>query len=168
MNAERYPFDYDALQKGQIIPVEMLEDITGTKKGTAEFALKVLSQKQNLETELWLRGKLWTISGEGCDGGLKILTDEEASIYNAKRFEANVRGMHRSHSRLMGVDVSSLTAEQRGRHERELCNQAAKLMAIKKTKKLIMRRSAPEKPPELPPPPKAEEGGAGTSVVPVT
>ena len=43
MNAERWPVDYEALSKGDVIGVERLERITEMKYGTKGYELAALT-----------------------------------------------------------------------------------------------------------------------------
>lgn len=139
MSLSKYPFDFDTMQKGQLISAGELEQVTGEKSGTDKFDFAVLALRTTIETELWKRGHMWTLSGKGCEGGLKILTDAEAAVYNEERFKTGISIAAKAHGRALGVDVAELTAEQRAAHDRALCNQAAQLMAMKEAKKLTLR-----------------------------
>lgn len=144
MAVDYYPLDFDVLGKGDSFTPIQLEEITGKKRDTKEYQFAVLQLCQRIMRELSERGNPVTAAlRRDC---LCILTDEEASIHNAKRFRANVRGLFRSHTRNMAVDSSQLGAESRKQHERAIAVNGAVLVAMKEARQLAIRehrRSTP-------------------------
>lgn len=63
---------------------------------------------------------------------LLILTDAEAARYNPKRFADGMRLIRRAHRRLLAVDVSKLTPEQRATYGRDVETQSARLSLLRK------------------------------------
>lgn len=141
MKTEKYPFDFDSLQKGDVIPVEVLEDVTKLSRNHKDFNLKILGLREQIESELEGRGRPVNIK---CDhGSLRILTDEESVPYTAQLFRQHRRGLGRAHLRACIIDTRSLNAETQKRLESQLLNQAAKLAAMKRSRpKLDMENRA--------------------------
>lgn len=114
--ASRYPFDFDALKKGDSFTPEFLEDITGEKRQTSRYAFKVLALQQQIADELEARGRPVVVATvKEC---LRILTDEEAGPYLEKRFNQAQAALRRSFRRELLVDTSKLTPEQREKLQR--------------------------------------------------
>lgn len=63
---------------------------------------------------------------------LLILTDAEASHYNPKRFADGLRLIRRAHRRMLAVDVSKLTPEERAQYGRNVETQSARLAMLRK------------------------------------
>jgi hypothetical protein len=78
MSTNAYPMDLDSLQKGQLITVKELEFILAVnpqKKEAFEFAVMGLQALIHSRTEL---------TAMIAKDGLRILTDEQASIHNGR------------------------------------------------------------------------------------
>jgi hypothetical protein len=133
MSLERFPFDYDALGKGDVITVERLQDLTGLTYGTTAFSLQVLRYQKVIEDELLARGRAVTVCSE--KGSLRILTDAEASEYGAKLFASRFRQMMTAHRGCLRVDVTNLDDEQKAAHGRTLLTQGAMLAAARTAKR---------------------------------
>jgi hypothetical protein len=114
---EKYPLDFDVLEKGSIVDAETCLRVTKAKSDS-EHQLGLLKLRQMIETKLEGRGMRVTIKIEG--KALRILTDAEASEYNAERQAKSLKHFAVSHMRLCGVDTANLTPEQRVDHERRV------------------------------------------------
>ncbi len=64
-------------------------------------------------------------------GGIQILTDSEAAIYNATRFDQGLRIARRSHRRALAVDVAGLSNPEKEAHQKNLAIQGAKLSMLR-------------------------------------
>jgi hypothetical protein len=126
---ERYPFDINALAKGQRIEPDKLETLSGLRRGTSAYAFKLLTWSRWIEdrTAETLRPLLCRISNDGID----IMTDAEASVYLRDQFESGAAKMRRSHRRSALVDVGGLDDQQRGEHLLQQQRMATRLQADK-------------------------------------
>lgn len=70
-------------------------------------------------------------------GQLLILTDGEAAKYNPKRFADGLRLIRRAHRRMLAIDVSKLTPEERVKYGRDLETQSARLTMLRKRPETI-------------------------------
>jgi hypothetical protein len=132
----RTPIDFEAAQKGDIVPAERLERLTGVKRHEKEYALKVLPIKQQIERGLAEMNKHMTVIMRGDD--LVLLTDEEASEYNERKSKEHLRGFCRSYVRLRHVDVAGLPDDaRRAEHTRRLEVAGAYLVAFKDAQKKL-------------------------------
>lgn len=128
---DKYPLDFDAIFKGQVITQAELEQITGKKSGTDEYQFALLSLQSMIQEKTSCTVK---ISNKV---ELKVLTDEEASQHNYKLFLQNVRGMRSRFELNTAVDVAELSEGQRTKHERNLVVQSLYVQAITTTAKQI-------------------------------
>lgn len=129
----KYPFDYDALNKGDVITAEVIEGLCNLPRTDHKYGLKLMSYQQQIQNELALRGKSVVVR---CDhGALRILTDSEAAEHTAAVFNQRKWQMVRAHASAMRVDTGKLTDEQKISHERNLLLQGAQLAAMKDAKK---------------------------------
>jgi len=129
----RFPVDYDALAKGDVIPAKELSRIVGEPMRSYEYQYKITALTKEIETELWSRGKPWTVRIR--NGDIVILTDAEASDYNAERVDKMRRGIYRSHRRMMAVDVAQLTTEERALHDRNAVRSGMVVAALLATRR---------------------------------
>jgi predicted small secreted protein len=136
MTTEKYPFDFDALQKGDLIDAIHIEKVLRLSRGTPAYQLKLMGLKDEVERELMQRGRPVTVKIE--KQSLRILTDAEATEYNEARFNHQLRGAKRSFHRQMNVDVSQLTEDQKASHERRVLWQGGIMTAIVNEKKRLM------------------------------
>jgi hypothetical protein len=114
--ANRYPFDLDKLNKGDLIPVNQIEKIVGVRRNTESYALKLMAVQQRLSRDLRNAGRNITVVTH--KKGIKLLTDAEASQYNHLKVHQHRRAMLRGHYRNMEVDVAQLSEEQKSQHDR--------------------------------------------------
>lgn len=131
----RWPLDFDALSKGDVIDSGRLAEITKAAPGTSTYSLRLLQVKEQIERKLLQREYPVTTKIEG--NCLRILTDAEASEYNEQQAEQAVRKAYRSLRRQMNVDVRSLTPEQQTEHGRRLIQQGAVVNAIRETRRTM-------------------------------
>lgn len=133
--AERFPLDFDALQKGDIVPAETIEAAYGVTRDDRAYPLSVLRLKKEIEVQLEALGRPVTTKGEGdC---IRVLTDEEALVYNARSFESDVRGLYRAQRRMMQIDAAQLSESSRESHTHALQVQAMQCLALRKVRKQI-------------------------------
>lgn len=136
---DHYPLDYDALSKGDVIAPETIEAAVNCKRLHPQYALRLLSFKEHLERELMTRGQAITLKCE--DQSIRLLTDEEASEYNAKATDAYFRRAAKAHVRNLSVDVGNLTTERRQQHERTLVVNSRMLQAMKRERRTMALES---------------------------
>ena len=119
MDVKQYPIDYDAVDKGTVIPVEEVERLVNAKVGTEKFALASLGLRQRIERDLENLGRPMRVAQE--HHAIALLDDETAASYGARLFNRCMRGMMRHH-RLNGVavEVGQLTAKSRTEFERNM------------------------------------------------
>lgn len=118
LQATEYPLPTDDLGKGSRVAADVIEHAFGVARGTDEYRLRLLRVRDYIAQRLAERGEFVTIVGESND--LVILTDEQASAYNARRFEVTRRAGERAFVRLGQVDRARLAEETRKRHDRDL------------------------------------------------
>lgn len=138
ISTEKYPIDFDSLEKGDVISNEELEKITGHKYGTTKFAFAVINLRQKIFDK---RGFTATHNQEI---GLRILVDSESSFYNDKDFHNKRRGMFRAHKKMASVDVAQLSPVARELHERKLMSQSRVLSAVRESRKISVKVETPK------------------------
>ncbi len=118
MDAQRYPLDYEALKKGDVISQEQLEHITGEQAGTQEFQLKVLGLREKIEGAKEDMGEPVVLASH--ENTLRVLTDLEASErLNGHRRRA-VRLLRRTVRRFGAVDVTEFSGDELYTHNRRV------------------------------------------------
>lgn len=143
-----WPIDYDAIQKGDIIPVDRVEKITGKKQGCSDYDFAVLKLKDRIERELHERGNVWTLRTE--KGAIKILKDEEAALYNhAEQVRARATEARRF-ALMQSVDVSKLSPDILKTHERNIEVDGRFIQAQMNVRKELQLESTKRTTPGLP------------------
>lgn len=148
MEAERWPIDYDALQKGDVIPSDLLERVTNTNRESAEYAFAVLKMKDRIERELHDRNRDWTLRIH--KGEIKVLTDPEAATFNhAEQVRARA-AMMRRFLLALAVDVSLLDEDQRKQHERNVEVDGKYIQSMRDVRKQLACKGHQRNTPALP------------------
>jgi hypothetical protein len=111
----QYPIDLDALSKGQVLTVPELERLTGVeiKKDPERFRMRAVSIQSFIMTR-----SVFTAKFEGDE--LRILTDSEASVYNAKRADGHAQGIMMRNRKMLQVDPSGMDVDDAKAYERNL------------------------------------------------
>ena len=114
-----HPLDFDNLNKGDEISTEQIEEFGRcTVRDDKRFRLAAMALKTRVIRESRDRGKLFTVAI--IKNRIRILTDEEAAIYNPRQFKHGFRHQLRALKRLTEVDASNLSDQQQRDHERNL------------------------------------------------
>lgn len=135
MSEQQYPLDYDNLAKGSVVEAAECERITGVNQNSQRFAFALLKLKQRVQRDMERRGTPVTIKITA--NSLHVLTDAEASIYNAKQQTFGIRRQFRAHKRNLGVDATQLTAEELREHQKRLIAGSRMMQAIKATRRQL-------------------------------
>lgn len=129
----RWPIDFESLNKGDSIPPEKLEEITGCNRGTTDYQFAVLALQQRIMDELEDRGKPATVAFKR--NVLRVLTDSEALEHNAKSYSSHIKGLRRDFGRMMNIETANLSDREKVRYEREIEIEGKVLQSIDKTRK---------------------------------
>lgn len=144
MDTTEHPIATDSLSKGDVIVAVDLERALGVKRETDAYRLGLRRIVDYITRRFRDRGEIVTVvERRHC---IVILTDAEASEYNAQRFTIELRGAARAHARNLGVDRSQLTSEQAAHHDRALQTNGRILHAIRRERAFVLgehKRSAP-------------------------
>ena len=151
---QKYPLDFDALKKGDVISVEQQEDIFKIKAANDAFAFKSLALRQRIEKELALRGLPVTVRHD--HGALVICTDPDASAYNDRMRGKTLRAFGRAHRRNLAVDRSKLDSPGLETHDRKNGIYGAVLAAALKVRRRMVLKAAERQTPGLPGPEASE------------
>ncbi len=115
-DAKPYPIDFDALEKGSVISVEVLESYFGISRNDSDFAWKLLPFRDLVVLKLSQRGLDVVTRTE--HGSIIIMDDDEASRYCQRQVDSDLNSMKRHTAQMSFVDENNLTEEQRKRHTR--------------------------------------------------
>lgn len=144
MSTERFPIDYDTLQKGDYISPEDCERIIAAHKDQGGqrvtrahriYSLRLMVVADEIERECWKLGKRFRVVTDR--DGLRVLTDPELAEYAREKFHRHERGLLRENAHARTVDVQLLTDDQRVAHERALIIQGAKLAALASARRAL-------------------------------
>lgn len=125
--------DISKLNLGDCILRHVCESIIGTTKEQDQdlWQLSMLQLADVVRKQLKKQhGRDITVRIVGCE--IHVLTDAEAAEYNPMRFDAGLRLARASHRRLLAVNTSKLSPEQRERHIKNVGNQAHKLSMLRR------------------------------------
>lgn len=113
-----YPFDTDSLEKGSRISVDTIEHAFSVSHGTDAYQIAALRAVAYVERRFRDRGIVVTVVQR--KGEIHVLTDAEAAVENARRFDLGIGAATRAHFRNQHVDRSQLPANEIDRHDRRL------------------------------------------------
>lgn len=114
----KHPLDFDVLKKGDVITIEKMEEIFSLSRKDEDFCFKRMGLRNKIIDELDVRGYIVTVVFD--HDALRILTDEEASDYNDRRFQKGIKVMFQAHRRNLGVDRGNLSEDKKKVHDRNL------------------------------------------------
>lgn len=121
--------DLSKLTPGVHWSVAELEQITGVERNSRDYSFRVLQFRNLLEQALKRIAKNYTFAV--IKDELRILTPSEASDYNASAFDNGMKQMRRSQRRLLAVDASKLTQDQKSDHEKRIGRQSMLLSLLR-------------------------------------
>jgi hypothetical protein len=147
---DKYPLDFDALKKGDVVSVAKQEDIFQVKAAHEKFWSQSLALKERIQKEMALRGLPVTVRHD--HGALVICTDPDASEYNDRTRKMYLRRFARTHKRNLSVDRSKLEAADLEKHDRNNGIYGAVLAAALKVRRRMVLQPAERKTPGLPGP----------------
>lgn len=142
--ATKFPVDVALLEKGSVISPDVIEAAYQTKRGLAEYSLKVLRCIDEVYRQLGPRGSGWVIRQR--DHGIRVLTDAEASALLASEIDASLRSVGRAHLLQVAVDATQLTAQEAASHNNHVLRGAAFVQAIAATRKKLRQIAAQREP----------------------
>ena len=141
MSIQYYPLDFDALQKGDRIEEEKVQEIVGLKPEHPNYQFGVMGLIARMESGCAERGKFFTIvNRKGC---VCVLTDEEASHENDRRARNSRRAIGRACRRLIAVDPSGFDADLLKKHTRR-CEMNSRAYTALQREIRRKKLSAPE------------------------
>lgn len=131
MTAQAYPLDFDALNRGDLIPAERIEGIFNITRYQEAFRFKSMHLAAQIEAHfLAVRADVLLVKHEGDD--LRLLTHQQQAAEAQRRASAHISGFGRAIVKAAGVDVAQLTDEERERHDRFLHVSTFRLQQLRK------------------------------------
>lgn len=136
--ATRYPIDFDAYNKGDYIPVHVLEQALGLHKqdDPEEFRLRCLDIRSGLQESFAARGAAIVAIRLRKDG-IHILTDEAAVQYWAMRAAKARRDVAHAFYGQQCVDKDKLSDSASREHRKSLRRMERDLWALKNSERLL-------------------------------
>lgn len=131
----KFDIDISDVVPGSTIEESECERIIGIKRSEDmyRFQFALMQLGEYVGKLLWKDGKQYTVrTSNGC---VEILSHEEASTYNASRFDLAISKMRRCHRRLIAVDAGQLPDEKRGQHTDSIVRQSKMLLALRDCRK---------------------------------
>lgn len=141
--------DVDRLRKGDVIRHSEIREILGVDETSREFDKLRFRWTERIKEDLKKKGITCRLIGDD----FHVLTDREATAFNARKFHAHRRGLRRRHELMMGVEARNLAREEKAAHDRQLLVMGSVVASMNKTMRTLPRTSSrPFAPP--PPPPR--------------
>ena len=133
----RFDVDISGLEPGSAVSQAVCEKAIGFARESDKYGFQfaLLQLADHVQRLLWKADCRWTVTTR--DGEILILTHEQASKYNAARFNGAMDKMRRCHKRLCAVDIASLSDELRGSHDEAIARQSRILQGIKGTRAVL-------------------------------
>lgn len=131
----KFDVDVSKLVAGCTVEQSTCEEIIGFPRRTDMYRYQflVMQLAEHIRRLLWREGHRWTVITE--DGAIRVLTHEEASKYNASRFDCAIQKMRRCNRRLIAVDAGKLPPDARYEHTEQVVRQSRILQGLKESAK---------------------------------
>jgi len=133
----KFSIDVSGLTAGDVIEQPQCEQVIGfaRNENKYEYQFALMQLVDYVMKLLWKDGRKLTVVSDG--GSVKVLTHQEASEYNAARFEGANAKMRRCHQRLLAVDCGSFDVDALHYHNQSIIKTSSILSAIKSTRATI-------------------------------
>lgn len=130
-----YEIDIESIEPGSVLSQSDCDQLFGFAYETnpVEWQFKLMQLSDYVERELHKANRVLTVVCEGRT--VRVLTHEEASVYNQKHFDNAIKKMRKCNRRKQAVDVSTLNDDQRKSHDNGLLRQSRILQAVKQVSK---------------------------------
>lgn len=130
----KFKVDVSSLEAGDSIEQAQCEEIIGFNRTGKmyEFSFELMQLAEYVQSQLWKIGKELTVVSH--KGSVRVLTHEEASEYNASRFDNAIKKMRKCHKRLVAVNTNGFDAETKNNHCVSIIKTSRILTAIKGTR----------------------------------
>lgn len=127
----KFEIDVSGLKLGDTVSQSVCESLVGIERASDQYRYSfLLMQLADYINRLLLKdSKCWTVVTS--EGEIQVLTNEQASQYNARHFKAAMAKMRRCNRRMAAVDLADLDAETRKIHCELLSKQVRILMGMK-------------------------------------
>lgn len=141
--------DFDLLEKGDYIEPGIVEKIVGMSQEHRSYGLACMGLRAQIERHFAVKKEMIvTVKCE--ESGVRILTDNEASVYNHNTVKRGARQIMNGQARNLAVDASKLSDQERRDHDRRLVTDGAYAQAVRKVKKQLEVTPNQRKSPGLP------------------
>jgi len=126
---EKFPFDIDILQKGDVLTEAFLRDKIPDLPNSSDMGYKfaIMGIKQSIETAFYERGEIAYVKHERND--LRILMDMEASPYIEKKQRQYRKQIAKNAVILRHVETETFSPEETREHEARLVREGRYLQA---------------------------------------
>jgi hypothetical protein len=130
----KFEIDVSNLTAGDLVEQSECERVIGFTRASDkyEYSFALMQLVEYVQKLLWKDGKQYTVVSD--NGSMRVLTHEEASKYNAARFDGAIQKMRRCHRRLTAVDCGKFNEEARENHTKSILKSSRILTAIKTTR----------------------------------
>lgn len=135
IDAELYPLDVDALQKGDDITEERCQEIIGEESGTDAFRFGMMRICGFIESESAADGRPLHVTCR--KNTIHILLDEEDVDHQDRAGWAGYKRFVRSAVKMGQIDQGNLTALSSRRLEDEMCRRGAMISASRSAMKAL-------------------------------
>lgn len=119
------------LEPGSTLPQVECEKLIGFthESDPIGYQLGLLCLQNHIAKMLRRVGRVLTVVCR--KGSIEILTHRQAAVYNADRFNQGIKAMRSSNKRLIAVDASELSQDERAKHDENIVRQSRLLAGIR-------------------------------------
>jgi len=137
--AEPHPIDFDALERGMVVPSEQIERVYGHFYGTMKYAFDVMTLKKMIQDH-FRDVKNDTVSVVETRGSLRILSHKEQDEYVQTDKGRAVARFIRRHREDLGTDERFLTEEAKAARDKRLLLDSWKVQQLRKRKPPMLKK----------------------------
>jgi hypothetical protein len=136
--------EYDNINKGDTMSQQECEKVLMmTRKDDRDrYDLALMNLARNIEQVLAAKGRPLFVRCES--GGLRVMTDTEASNYKDRHFRNSLNRAIVCHAHAQQVDTSVMSQEEKDAHRAKITTQAAFVASIAYTQQQLALNAVPE------------------------
>jgi hypothetical protein len=142
---EKFPFDFEILNKGSVISTDTLEKASGISRTSRKFSLVLLQYAREVEDYFRFDRGVEVIVRTDNDQ-ISILLDVDADEFSEKMFDEGLKKVRRWHRKTLSIDTSGFAADRLSNHHRRCVVQGAQVVAMRKAGRVALRAEASRRP----------------------
>jgi len=143
MNTKRVPIDFNLINIGDTIPIDVLETALKCDRRLAEFNIKVMNLAGELSQFLSQKhGRFIAVAQ--VKRALRVLTDQERVDYHEREMKAGRRKLQHGVYAMRNIDTTVLSAQDQQKLDRQILIGSMELVSMRSIRRNLPRNTKPQ------------------------